>query len=167
MAKKVPNLTNVLDQGFAKFLLELSSEIEKTAKKNLRDGVDFEGKGFEELRPATERDRKRQGYSAKRPILIRTGKLRDSLKAKPNTIKQSVTLTSSLKYADNLNDGVHSKKWGRRNIEGVTFPRRFLYIPKELDVGGSKRKKLLSKYDEIISEEVTRLVEEVIGENIV
>lgn len=139
-------LTNKVDALFRDYLKKIAMESENLILKRFDKEQDVDGKkNFNKapLKKSTQEDRKRKGYPKSRPILRRTGKLRDSIKVSVDDL--AIELKSSLPYAEDLNDGNHSGFWGGRKINADMKPRKFLKFPKEIKTGGKIRKRLYEK----------------------
>ena len=134
-------------KAFNNYLDEYAIEIQKQVVKNINDGKDFERKPFKKLSKATKDDRERRGYGRNKPILIRTGGLRDSITTKANKSTKSVELSSSKSYADNLNDGDHNQGY-------PMSPRKFFECPKSLTPGSSRDKAILNRHFDILEDEI-------------
>ena len=158
------NFKDILNKAFNNYLDECAVEIKSQMVKNIEDEKDFKRKGFRALKKSTQEDRVRNNYSPKHPILIRTGGLRDSIRTKTDMDSKSVRISSTLPYADDLNDGTHSGWGGNHAINANMPPRRFLEIPKSLEPGSNRDKAIQNRSlnvmeDKIISSMNTRLEE--------
>ena len=156
------NFRNILNEAFNNYLDEYAIEIQSQMIKNIEDGKDFERKDFKVLKKSTKDERGRKGFPRSKPILIRTGGLKDSIRAKADKVNKSVEISSTFSYADDLNDGTHSGWWGNHAINASMSPRRFLEIPKSLDVGSRRdraiqNRNLNTMEDKIISSMNSRL----------
>ena len=125
----------ILKDTFKEYLSRLAFEIRREIINNFDSEKDVDGDRFKRLKKPTEDSRKSLGFHAKRPILRRTGKLRNSISVKSNFKSKNVEIISSVKYAKHLNDG-------RSNMD----PRRIIETPKILQPDGAKSQKLIAEF---------------------
>ena len=126
-----------LNKAYVSSILEGSKKLLLT-RFNKEQDVDGNSKfNNAPLKEVTNRHRKIKGFDSK-PILKRTGRLRDNIKFIDNG-EGKISITHSFEYAEDLNKGRHAQGYSMK-------PRRFLDFPKEFKTAeGKKRKKLLNK----------------------
>tara|TARA_Y100000310_G_scaffold123381_1_gene122158 strand:+ start:2236 stop:2751 length:516 start_codon:yes stop_codon:yes gene_type:complete len=156
MAKDLKSkLIEIIDFEHSKFQEKLAFSIEKTITSNFKKSRDVNGGNFAALKKSTERDRRRNNFPPKRPILFRSGGLLNSIKVASDKSTKNINIFSTGKhglYAEDLNDGNHSGSWGKNRVTSKMPARSFLDVPSTLEQGGAKREELFSEfYNNVIS----------------
>ena len=152
MAKN--NFMDIFDKHYTNYIDELSVEMKNQIVKNIEDGKDFERKPFRVLKKSTRDERERKGYGREKPILIRTGCLKDSIRVVAGKADKTITISSTLSYAEDLSSGNHSGWWGNHAIKANMPPRRFIEEPKSLGQGSRRSQSILSKHNQFIEDEI-------------
>lgn len=140
-------LLKILDQEFNKYNKELGSSINKEILKNFDAQKDIDGNNFSPLRDSTVKQKRRAGFGDK-PILVRTGKLRKSIKT--SIKKQSIEVSSNVSYAQILNNG-------RPDMSA----RPFLEIPKKFEPGTKDSEKIFDKFAKNLEKKVIDVINKV------
>lgn len=141
-------LLKILDEEFEKYNKELGSSINKEILKNFDAQKDIDGNNFSPLRDSTVKQKRRAGFGDK-PILVRTGKLRKSIKT--SIRKKSIKVSSNVSYAQVLNDG-------RTDMAA----RPFLKIPEKFEPGTKDSREIFEKFAKTLEKKITNVINKAI-----
>lgn len=138
----------ILEDELLNFHESLSSSIEKEILNNFDNERDVNGKPFHPLTGTTKEIRRSRGTWPGK-ILNETGALRNSIKV--NAFKRSVLISSSVGYAQELNDGRDNMK--KREI--LEIPDNHATDGKKYNlIWGRSQRKILKKYEKLLLQEI-------------
>ena len=166
MASSGDQIIDILNQEFSKYTFRLVSEIKKEILSNFDKEEDVDRNPFEALKKSTERDRIRNKFPGKSPILKRTGTLRKSIEVTHNDELYFIDIFSTLPYGEDLSEGNHSGWWGKHAINADMPKRDFLGMPKEFQKGSAKRTKILSSFQEELLSKIHKIIDDIVGEQL-
>lgn len=117
LSKLIKNLDDFANSlNFERPLKDIAQMVREEQRANFAEQGRLYG-GWAPLAESTKRDRVFNGYPASRPILVRTGKLKDGFKVKKVTSKEAV-IANDVEYAHYHQDG--TTKMPQRKIVDVT-----------------------------------------------
>ena len=163
MASNAVRMRKILNDEFKKYNSRLAFEIRREILNNFDSGKDVNNKPFAKLKKSTREDRIRNNFPARKPILRRTGKLRNSIEVTPIHKNREIIISSKLEYAQDLNDGTHSGQWGEVSFTPNMESRKFLETPKTLKEGSPKRESIFNLFESNLLNKLNNIINKVVS----